>query len=236
MLFFSGAVLCLLGHKLLEFEDGHEVLTRRAWQALDPTPTFLTLEGLILGNLRTDLRALRPDHTIGLGGIMAALLEAQFAPKFQHGMRQSWHHPTRSLPRVQMALYQRVARAWHVHPDGGQASELLGGALHTLQDTYTLGHTQRTDNGDPHAPLLRLYYSPSRAHPFISPHDRVWADRTGTQLTAPAQAAICASQALLTLFADFWGADPAQQALALGDFINRFTPVRGQVFAPPASS
>jgi hypothetical protein len=151
---------------------------------------------------------------------MLALLEAQFAPKFHHGMRQSWHHPTRSLPRVQMALYQRITGAWRVYPDGGRASALLGGALHTLQDTYTVGHTQRTDNGDPHAPLIRLYYSPSQAHPFISPHDRVWADKNATQLTAPAQAALVASQALLTLFTDLWGANPAQQALALGGSVS----------------
>jgi hypothetical protein len=230
LLFFTGAQIVLAGYVLKTLEDGHGVLMQQAMQQWGGTlPTGIRLEQIILGNLRADLPALQPDHRIGMWGIGMALIRAQTLPKYAHAMRQPWHHPTRHLDQVQWAFYRQVIHSLQTS-SGEDAAERLGGALHTLQDSYTVGHAEREDNSDPFSPLVRLHYSPSRSHPFISPRDRVWAEATQTHLTPEAQAAVHATATFLALWSELWPSPEAISKAPISDFINRYLPIRGQAF------
>lgn len=234
LLFFTAARVVVFGREIKRLEEGHAVLTRQAFAMLDndrwPEGTDLSL--IILGNQRSDLPRLRPDGSIGLWGLADGLFRAQILNKYHHGMRQSWQHPTRNLNRVQLALYRRFYSALTT-PDIIAACERLGGAMHTLQDSYTISHTTRADNGNPYSPLLRLHYSPSRAHPFISPDDRVWGDAERTRLTPSAAAAVQATRAAFILWSGLWGGEDEAIRAALSDFINTYLPIEGQTFNPP---
>lgn len=230
MLFFTGARAVLFGYTLKTLEDGHGVLMRYAMQQWGgQLPKGIDLSQIILGNLRADIPALRPDHTVGLWGLGIALLRAQTLPKYAHGMRQLWHHPTRHLDKVQQSLYKRLLVSL-IDSNPTSAAEKLGGALHTLQDTYTIGHTERENNADPFSPMVRLHYSPSSQHPFISPKDRVWEDEAETTLTPEAQAAVTATVALLPLWATLWPCTESQAHLPLANFINLYLPIKNLVF------
>jgi len=226
VLFFSAARVVFWGYTLAELEAGHTILMQKAFAQVVLRPE-LDKNLVILSNRRLDMPGIRDDGTIGLWGLAMALLRAQTLPKYQHGMRQPWNHPTRSLPRVQTALYRRLWLAITT-PLPQQAAVYLGGALHTLQDTYTIGHTERENNADPFSPLVRLHYSPSKIHPLISPHDRVWADTQKTRLTPEAAAAVQATVAALQLWQAWRGKANPEPALAA--FIERYTPIRGQPF------
>lgn len=189
---------------------------------------------IILGNKRADLPLFHPDGSIGLFGLADALFRAQVLPKYAHGMRQFWEHPTQNLHKVQHALYKRLLKAI-TEPNIPQASELFGQALHTLQDTYTIGHTERENNADVFSPLVRLHYSPSKAHPFISPNDTVWEDEEKQLLTPPAEAAIQATVAALELWGNCWPASIEIAKSEIAAFVQRYAPIRGQVFSPPES-
>ncbi|HLA42390.1 MAG TPA: hypothetical protein VJZ27_03080 [Aggregatilineales bacterium] len=232
-LFFSAARVVFLGRTLHELEEGHAVLMRYAlaeWgEALPPGIDF---DLMILGNQRTDMPEKRADGTISLYGLAVALFRAQLLPKYHHGMRQAWNHPVKSLPRVQRALFDRLLRAITT-PDPAQTSGYLGAALHTLQDTYTIGHTDRENNADPFSPMLRLHYSPSKIHPLISIHDRVWTDESKKTLTPEARAAVQATVAALDLWAKQWGNTAEEAGPAVAEFVERYTPIRHHPFSIP---
>jgi hypothetical protein len=233
MLFFTGVRILFLGYCLKELEEGHAVLMREALTGFgNPLPPGTDIHLMLLGNDRADLPLKRPDGTIGLWGMLDALFRAQVLPKYHHGMRQPWHSSERSLPRVQQALYERLL-ASITTSELSQAVERFGGAMHTLQDTYTLGHTQRENNADPVSPLVAVHYSPSREHPFISPNDRVWADSEKTKFTPEALAAIQATVAALELWTALWPTQTAQQAVA--QFVQKYVPIRDQVFQVPVN-
>lgn len=229
MLFFTGARLTLFHHTLKELEVGHAVIMAQAFAQFDPKLPHQDL--VILGNQRADLPLRRADGTISLWGLFHALVRAQLLPKYAHGMRQMWNHPTRPLWRVQQALYEGLVAALD-EPDEQRAALRLGRALHTLQDTYTVGHTLRADTSDPHSPMLALHYSPSKAHPFISPNDSVWADERQTRLSIPAQTALRATLAALALWTDLRGRDSVTIRGAVCEFVNRYAPIQDQPFNP----
>lgn len=234
ILFFSAARVVFFGYTVKQLEDGHAALMRLAFARLMfDLPPGIDPDLIILGNERADMPRKRADGTISLGGVLLALLQAQTLPKYHHAMRQAWHHPIKSLPKVQLALYRRLMKAITT-PNPSLAAQRLGAALHTLQDTYTLGHADREDNGDPFSPLLRVHYSPSKIHPLISAHDRIWADAENTRLTPEAAAALHATLAALELFTVHWrhSADAASQAAA--EFVERYAPIRGKPFQKPA--
>ncbi len=220
------------GHTLKTLPEGHAVLMREAFARFSGTLTHQ--DAILLGNQRADLPLARSDGTISLWGIFAALFRAQLLPKYHHGMRQYWHHPTRNLPKVQLALYHRLMRAI-TEPDPAYAAELFGQALHTLQDTYTIGHTERENNADVFSPMVRLHTSPSKAHPFISPNDTVWTDESETTLTPPAEAAIQATVAALELWETLRPATVDSAQAPVTTFVNRYTPIRSMIFSPPDS-
>ena len=225
LLFFSAARVVFLGMTLRTLEEGHAVLTRRALAEFSgQLPVALDHDLLILSNQRMDMPPKRADGTIGLFGLATSLIRAQTLPKYAHAMRQAWNHPTKTLPKVQIALYDRLLATLTTRDLRG-VSMRMGQAFHTLQDTYTIGHVDREDQSDPFSPMLRLNYSPSRTHPLISGHDRVWADDASTQLTPEAQAAITATAAWLRVWADHWNASEADQQRATFDFVRRYAPI-----------
>ena len=225
LLFFSAARVVFLGQTLHHLEEGHAVLTRRAFeQCRAELPIALDHDLLILSNQRMDMPPKRADGSIGLLGLARSLLRAQTLPKYHHGMRQAWNHPTRTLPKVQSALYESLLATLNA-PDSAAVSARMGRAFHTLQDTYTIGHVEREDHADPLSPMLRLHYSPSRKHPLISPKDRVWADEESTQLTPEAEAAVQASVAWLDVWAAHWSASPKEKQQAARDFVARYAPI-----------
>lgn len=235
LLFFTGAKIVWMGRTLKTLPEGHSILMQKAFERFAgdfPEGTDKTL--MLMGNQRADLPRCRPDGTISLFGIADALFRAQVLPKYHHGMRQPWQHPTKNLYKVQQALYQRLFKAITTQ-NPTQASELFGQALHTLQDTYTIGHTEREDNADVFSPLVRLHYSPGKAHPFISPNDTVWADKQQTKLSPPAESAVQATLAAFELWCKLWPAEPAVAKSEIADFVQCYAPIRGQVFSPPES-
>jgi|GEM_PF-5646988 len=232
MLFFTAATITFLGFRLKQLKEGHAVLMQRAFVTYQKTLSAeLNQQRMILGNQRTDVPALRDNGTVSVLGITWALVLAQTVPKYRHGMRQPWHHPTNNLWRVQQALYDQLLLALTT-PDPDLASEQFGSALHTLQDTYTIGHTDRINNGDPFSPIIRLNYSPSRAHPFISPNDTVWANEEQQTLTPPAQAAVQATHAAFDLWSELWCASAVTARPIIEAFVKRYVPVREQPFSP----
>lgn len=227
MLFFTAAQIVFMGRVIKELEAGHAILTAHALDGI-ALPAQFDLERMILGNQRTDLPLKRADGTISIWGLLDGLWRAQILPKWAHGMRQAWHHPVRNLPKVQATLYQRLLQAVTT-PDPLQASEKMGGALHTLQDTYTLSHTLREDNTDACSPMVRLYFSPSPKHPFISGHDRVW--QAADVLTPSALAAVTASSVAIKLWIQLWPAQPDEAVAPLTEFVNQYLPIRGHAFS-----
>lgn len=232
LLFFTGARVVFAGRTLKTLEEGHAVLMQQAFLRFPREfPVGTDKDLMILGNQRADLPRYRPDGTIGLWGLMDALFRAQLLPKYHHGMRQPWNHPTRTLPKVQQALYRRLLKAITTQ-NPARASERFGQALHTLQDTYTIGHTERENNADVFSPMARLHYSPSKAHPFISPNDSVWADAEKKHLTPEAETAIQATLAAFDLWCGCWPASEAAARPEIAAFVQRYTPIRGMVFSP----
>jgi hypothetical protein len=225
LLFFSAARVVFLGQTLRHLEEGHAELTRRAFAEFGgELPLDIDHKLLILSNQRMDMPPKRADGTISLFGLARSLIRAQTLPKYQHGMRQAWNHPTRTLPKVQTALYDRLL-ATLTAQESAAVSVRLGQAFHTLQDTYTIGHVDREDQSDPFSLMLRLHYSPSRTHPLISAHDRIWADEASSQLTPEAQAAIQASLAWLEVWAGHWRSSPKEKGQAAREFVARYAPI-----------
>ncbi|MFP4322003.1 MAG: hypothetical protein ACLFTK_06075 [Anaerolineales bacterium] len=225
ILFFSSAGVVWLGRTWHTFEEGHAVLTREALRRWGgQLPDGIDAQRIILGNQRMDMPHKRADGSISPVGLALALLQAQTLPKYQHAMRQPWNHPTRNLHRVPASLRARLRSAMTT-TDPPQASEYFGNALHTLQDSYTRSHAQRLDPTDPYSPLCRLHYSPSKAHPLISPDDRVWADAEATQLKPEAEAAIQATLAAFELFTQHWRGDDKAITDGINAFVARYVPV-----------
>jgi hypothetical protein len=156
--------------------------------------------------------------------LATSLIRAQTLPKYSHAMRQPWNHPIRTLPKVQLALYDRLLATLTTRDLRG-ISMRMGQAFHTLQDTYTIGHVDRENPADPFSPMLRLNYSPSKTHPLISSHDRVWADESAGKLTPEAEAAITASVAWLAVWSAHWNAPDADQERAAFDFVRHYAPI-----------
>ena len=225
LLFFSAARVVFLGQTLRELEEGHAVLTRRAFADFDGVlPLQIDHDLLILSNQRMDMPPKRADGTIGLFGLATSLLRAQTLPKYAHAMRQAWNHPTKTLPKVQDALYKRLLGTLTAR-DSTSVSIRMGQAFHTLQDTYTIGHVDRENHADPFSPMLRLHYSPSKTHPLISVHDRVWTDEASGQLTPEARAAITASVAWLGVWSAHWGGPNAEIQGVTREFVARYAPI-----------
>jgi hypothetical protein len=173
---------------LLGREEGHEAITRAAWEGLSLTPE--QQEALIRG-----VRA--PD--VSLAGILTSALP--FAQR-RHALRP-WSGTTtaagiREMREFLAAIHLRALTV----PDGPRRWALFGEALHCLQDSYSPAHVDRAGPRIVHmkhwGPLDALRRGrPSDEHGF--PRDRrdgAWQDG---QLTSEATAAVAATRRYLDL-------------------------------------
>jgi len=115
----------------LSREEGHEAITRRAW------------EGLGLGDeqRRALIRGVRaPD--VGFFGILTSALP--FAQR-RHALRAWWGTPTAAaVSDVRAFLVETHLRALAM-PEGARRWATFGEALHCLQDSYSPAHVERVD-------------------------------------------------------------------------------------------
>jgi hypothetical protein len=179
---------------LLSHEEGHEAITRAAWDGLD-----LTAE-----QRRALIRGVRaPD--ISLAGLLTSTLP--FAQQ-RHALR-AWSGSTTAdgIRRTREFMTSRHLRALAL-PEGPRRWVTFGEVLHCLQDSYSAAHADR--NG---AEIVRMKHwglldrlrralpggTGADEHRFpTDPRDSVW--RGGT-LTDEARAAAAASRRYLELAA-----------------------------------
>ena len=173
---------------LLSREEGHETITRAAWDGLSLTRE--QKDELIRG-----VRA--PD--VSLRGILTSALP--FAQP-RHALR-AWSGTTVAdgvaEARGFLAATHRQMRA---AGDGPRRWRLIGEALHCLQDSYSPAHVERADghivqmrHWGPLDPLRRR--GPGEEHGFPrDPRDSVWQDG---QLTPEATDAVAASRSYLEM-------------------------------------
>jgi hypothetical protein len=179
------AVAWVVRVPLLSREEGHEAITRAAWEGLSLTPE--QQEALIRG-----VRA--PD--VGLAGILTSALP--FAQR-RHALR-SWSGTTTvaGIREMREFLAATHLRALTV-PDGPGRWALFGEALHCLQDSYSPAHVDRAGARIVYmkhwGPLDALRGGPSDEHGF--PRDRRDGAWQAGQLTSEARAAVAATRRYL---------------------------------------
>jgi hypothetical protein len=169
-------------------EEGHEAITRAAWEGLSLTPQ----------QQRALIRGVRaPD--VGLGGFLVSALP--FAQR-RHALR-AWSATStrRGVEEMRAYMAECHARALAM-PDGPRRWSAFGRLLHCLQDSYSPAHTDR-DGGR----IQRMkHWGPMRSGPRgdtadehgfpADPRDSAWRDGS---LTDEARAAVAASRAYLEL-------------------------------------
>jgi hypothetical protein len=177
---------------LLSREEGHEAITRVAWDGL-----ALTEE-----QQRALIRGVRaPDA--GFFGILTSALP--FAQR-RHALRAWWRTDTKAAIRdVREFLVATHARALAL-PDGQRRWMTFGAALHCLQDAYSPAHVDRVG-----ARIVRMKHwglldgwrrtradaATSDEHGFpVDRRDSAWANG---ELTDEARAAATASRHYLEL-------------------------------------
>ncbi|MEO6059083.1 MAG: hypothetical protein ABIQ05_03820 [Candidatus Limnocylindria bacterium] len=175
----------------LSREEGHEAITRRAWDGL-----ALTDE-----QQRALIRGVRaPD--LGFIGILTSALP--FAQR-RHALR-AWSGTTTAAGIRDMRgfLSDTHFRAMAI-PDGPRRWAVFGKVLHCLQDSYSLAHADRVG-----AEIVRMKHwgpldgmrgrasgGPRDEHAF--PSDRRDSACVDGELTDEAQAAVAASRAYLEI-------------------------------------
>jgi len=182
------AVGWLVRAPLVSREEGHEAITRAAWEGLALAPE----------EQRALIRGVRaPD--VSLAGLLASTLP--FAQR-RHALR-AWSgtttiHAVRDV-RAFLAATHLAARAL---PDGRRRWQKFGEILHCLQDSYSPAHVDRVGGQ-----IVRMkHWGPldglrggrvGREHGFPSDRrDRAWKDG---ELTDEAQAAAAASRRYLEI-------------------------------------
>ena len=192
---------------LLNREDGHEAITRAAWDGLH----------LSDDQQRALIRGVRaPD--LGLGGLLVAALP--FAQR-RHALR-AWSATStrRGVEEMRAFMAECHARALAM-PDGPRRWATFGRLLHCLQDSYSPAHTDRDG-----ARILRMkHWGPLRAGPGgeradehgfpTDPRDSAWRDGS---LTDEARAAVDASRRYLELVS-------AEPGTAFAAFLDSVAPL-----------
>jgi hypothetical protein len=173
---------------LFSREEGHEAITREAWEGLP----------LTAHQQRALIRGVRaPD--VSLVGLLTSALP--FAQR-RHALR-AWSGTTTAdgVSEMRSFLVSHHGRALAL-PDGARRWAAFGEVLHCLQDSYSAAHTDREGGR-----ILRMRHwgpldrfrgrSPADEHGFPSdPRDGAWKDGI---LTEGARAAAAASRAYLQL-------------------------------------
>lgn len=170
---------------LVSREEGHEAITRAAWQGL--SLSFEQQRALIRG-----VRA--PD--ISLAGLLSSILPFGQA---RHALR-AWSATStaaaiRDISTFLTATHERALAL----PDGPRRWATFGEVLHCLQDSYSPAHTDREEGG-----ILRVrHWGPvdllRRADEHGFPSDRrdgAWSDGA---LTDAARQAVAASRRYLEI-------------------------------------
>ena len=188
----------------LSREEGHEAITRAAWEGLSLTPE--RQEALIRG-----VRA--PD--VSLAGILTSALP--FAQR-RHALR-SWSGTTTAAGIREMRDFLAVThRRAVLLPDGPRRWALFGEVLHCLQDSYSPAHVDRAGGQIAHmkhwGPLDALRRRGLRnEHGFPTDRrDRAWRDG---QLTDEALAAVIATRRYLDIAMRGEGSPESQLAAFL---------------------
>jgi hypothetical protein len=171
----------------LSREEGHEAITRAAWEGLDLSAD--QQRALILG-----VRA--PD--VSLAGLVSSVMP--FAQR-QHALRAWAGTSSAAAVREARAFLTATHRRAVVMPEGSRRWATIGAFLHCLQDSYSPAHTDR-DGGR----ILRMkHWGPfdgrrrraADEHGFpADARDRVWRDG---ELTDAARAAVEASRDYLEI-------------------------------------
>lgn len=170
----------------LSREEGHEAITRAAWEGL----------GLGEDQQAALIRGVRAPDVGVIDFLVAGLPFAQR----RHALR-GWHGATTGdgVRRMRAFLAECHARALAL-PDGERRWETFGRLLHCVQDSYSPAHTERDG-----ARILRMkHWGPfdrlrggADEHGFpTDARDGAWRDG---RLTDAAQAAVDASQRYLEL-------------------------------------
>lgn len=182
------AVGWLVRAPLLSREEGHEAITRVAW------------EGLVLSSEQQSalIRGVRaPD--ISLAGFLVSALP--FAQR-RHALRAWSGTSTGAAVREVHAFLVATHRRALALPDGRRRWEAFGEALHCLQDSYSPAHVDREGGRIVRmrhwGPLDRVRI-PRDEHGF--PWDRRDSVGTGGELNDAARAAVEASRRYLELAA-----------------------------------
>jgi hypothetical protein len=185
ILFALGWVVRVRG---ISREEGHEAITRAAWDGLD-----LTAE-----QQRALIRGVRaPD--VSLAGLVTSVLP--FAQR-RHALRAWSGTPSATAVRDVRAFLASTHLRAFATPEGPRRWATIGGLLHCLQDSYSLAHADR-DGGV----ILRMkHWGPfdggrrprsGDEHGFPSDRrDRPWRDGS---LTMEARAAVEASRRYLEI-------------------------------------
>lgn len=189
----------------LSREEGHEAITRQAWDGLALSDEE---QRALIGGVRT------PDA--GLFGILTSALP--FAQR-RHALR-AWSGTTTDTAVREMREFLAAThfRALAL-PDGRRRWALLGEVLHCLQDSYSPAHTDRDG-----AQILRMKHwglldglrrggsdgTARDEHGFPSdPRDSAWSDGT---LTEEARAAVAASRRYLEIATRRSGSSESHEA------------------------
>ena len=190
---------------LLAGKEGHEAITRAAWEGLALTVT----------QRRALIRGVRaPD--IGLAGLLSSAFP--FAQQ-RHALR-AWYGTTTADAIQQMRDFMtaRHLRALAL-PDGPRRWAVFGEVLHCLQDSYSPAHADR----DGARILMIRHWGPLDAlrrtgggTPPVDEHgfptdrrDRAW---TSGALSAEAGAAVSASRGYLAVAARHSGSAESEES------------------------
>lgn len=211
-------------------EEGHEVLTRRAIQDFQTSgktfPENINPVWFVLGNVRTDVPNLKEDKKLSFFRFVRMFWQGLTDKKFPHhlhAMRLRETPMPQAYQRFRTGLLERMQKGCDASLSWEERALSFGSALHTLQDSYCVAHTQRVDNGDAHAPLIALHTYPSREHPLMTQKDSVWADEAHTAFKPEAAAAIAATVEALKIFA-------TQSPEHIEEFLNHYIPFRADLY------
>jgi hypothetical protein len=188
---------------LVSRQEGHEAITRAAWDGLP----------LTADQQRALMRGVRaPD--VSLAGFLASALP--FAQR-RHALRAwSWTTTRRGIEEMRAFIGKRHAHALSL-PDGRRRWIAHGEVLHSLQDSYSPAHTDRVAGR-----ILRMrHWGPldgmrrADEHGFpADARDGVW--RNG-QLTDEARAAVAATRRYLEV--------ALSSRASLADFLDAVAPI-----------
>ncbi|PJF39274.1 MAG: hypothetical protein CUN55_14830 [Phototrophicales bacterium] len=188
-------------------------------------PSSVDATWLTLGNVRTDMPNIGVDRRATWLEVAKLVLAGMGCPPQHHpfhAMRCRQQTVAQAYALMRERLIYCFSRGCDAHLSWQERALAFGSGLHTLQDSYCIGHCSRIDNGDPHSPIVDMHTYPSRQHPITTKRDAVWADEQQTAFRADAAAAITATVAALKIFV-------AQKATLIEPFLSQYVSIRADI-------